>query len=270
MFFSAVQLHEFINSEEGKWNRRDLGYDYCGTVPLSKVQRYVKAAKEGILRRDGYINFEGNSTSLYKWFRPWEVVPKLRDFSPPVGDYGIGVEVEMGFTSRDASRSIARKIGGWKNIALDLEGGDHPIEATFPPVLLSKLSNRSQVFRYLKLLRDNDELVVRHSPSAMVGTHINVSKGGVEEIDFDRGYQVDYIIEDLDHDLKEKYFGRNPYGGCESQGSYIEYKLFDSTTDSKALRKYINVAVALTDLICDNTQINEHSVIAALETGYNK
>lgn len=285
MFFSAKELHAHLN-DSANWDGRYFAEEY-GSTSLYKIRKYVAAAKRGIIAReseveitigpperdywDGKLRCPTADIELYKWYRPWEVVPALKNFTPPVGDHGIGVEVEFGFNSLQGSQKIAKAVSKWKYIALDIEGGDYPIEATFPPVLLSKLNSKSQVFRYLKLLRDNIEDVQKHHPSHMVGTHVNVSKGGVLQMDQLRADLVgDVLHAELSEDEQYKYFGRRPYGGCNSMGKYIEYKLFNSTTDSKAVRKYINVAVALTDLICSSTEITEHSVRAALESGYTK
>ena len=274
MFFSAKDLYLYL--QDNAW---DYEYKTGRTLSFSSVRRYVKAAKEAVVRRDGYLGAEYRSECLYKWYRPWEVVPKLKEFSPPVGDYGIGVEVEMGFISQTAASTIVNLIKNWRWIAVDIEGGSHPIEATFPPVLYSKMSSKSQVFRYLKLLRDNHELVHNHSPSSSVGTHINVSKGGIQFFDEDRVDEVSCIMERFGNypgvrgearDKCIKYFGRVPYGGVYDQGGYLEYKLFNSTTDGKALKRYINIAVALTDLIDSDQEITEESVFAACELGYNK
>ena len=266
MFFSAKDLYLHLQDNAG-----DYEYETGQTLSFSSVRRYVKTAKEAIVRRDGYLGTEYRGECIYKWYRPWEVVPKLKEFSPPVGDYGIGVEVEMGFISTAAASTIANLIKNWRWIAIDIEGGSHPIEATFPPVLYSKLSNKSQVFRYLKLLRDNQSLVEKHNDSSCVGTHINVSKGGVTNYNTIRLTQLREQVYALSYEDQKRYFGRRPYAvaNCGS-GKYLEFKLFNSTTDGKALKRYINIAVALTDLITSRDTINQENVIAALELGYNK
>lgn len=279
MFFSAKDLHRWLHDEAEGYTKRSFE-DHYGPASKAKVRKYVAAAKAGILNRDSEVDFFWgkqheyvNDIYLGKWYRPWEIVPKLREFSVPAGDYGIGVEVEMGFTSRNSARAIANLIKNWKHIALDFEGGQHPIEVTFPPVLLSKMSSKTQVFRYLKLLRQNSSMLYVHSPSNQIGTHINVSKGGVTSFNPWRVailYNILVGDEDLSYEEQVKYFGRRPYGGCFDQGGYIEYKLFNSTTDSKKLKQYINIAVALTDLVAGTEYIDGESVRAVLETAYNK
>ena len=266
MFFSAKDLYLYLQDNAG-----DYEYKTGRTLSFSSVRRYVKAAKEAVVRRDGYLGAEYRSECLYKWYRPWAVVPKLKEFSPPVGDYGIGVEVEMGFISQTAASTIANLIKNWRWIAVDIEGGSHPIEATFPPVLYSKMSSKSQVFRYLKLLRDNQSLVEEHDDRSHVGIHINVSKGGVTNYSTIRLVQLREQVYALSYEDQKRYFGRRPYGvaNCYS-GKYLEFKLFNSTTDGKALKRYINIAVYLTDLVTSDTPITHESVRAACELGYNK
>ena len=52
-------------------------------------------------------------------------------------------------------------------------------------------------------------------------------------------------------------------------GKYIEYKLFNSVTDWKVLRRYIDIAVSLTALLASDELIDRTTVLAALEAGYN-
>ena len=272
MFFSAKALYTHLKND---YYAVGEFVDDTGVPPTFKnVRGYVKACKAAIVERDYYADF-GDRPHVGKWWRPWDVVPKLRNFQAPEGDYGIGVEVEMGFRNVAGSRHIANLIKNWRYIAVDIEGGDYPIEATFPPVLYSKLSSKTQVFRYLKLLRDNIDCVHPHRQDDFVGTHINVSKGGVSRYDRGRVDTMYYLLvglrgSDARREDCYKYFGRFPYGGVYDRGGYLEFKLFNSTTDSKALKRYINVAVALTDLIDSDTTIDEDSVFAACEAGYNK
>ena len=272
MFFSAKALHTHFKNDE---DAAEDFVDTTGVLPTFKnVRGYVKACKAAIVSRRYEANFSGRP-AVSKWWRPWHVVPKLSAFRPEVGDYGIGVEVEMGFRSIVGSQHIANLIKNWRYIAVDIEGGACPIEATFPPVLYSKLSSKTQVFRYLKLLRDNIDCVHPHCQDNFVGTHINVSKGGVSRYDRGRVDTMCYLLVGLRNTNPRredcyKYFGRFPYGGVYDREGYLEFKLFNSTTDSKALKRHINVAVALTDLIDSDTTIDEDSVFAACEAGYNK
>jgi hypothetical protein len=275
MFFSAKELHSYVNRGDlQEWQlaglRRNIG-DYTS---LKAVSAYLKVVKDNIVERRSTAIINGSMEYLSKWYRPWDVVPSLANIRAPEGDYLVGVEVERGFTSREAAQSIVEKIKNWKHIAVDIEGGTTPIEATFPPFLYSKMNSRRQVFRYLKLLRENENLLVQHT-NRSVGMHINVSKGGVTFHDSYRAGQVSEVIEnELGCADYTKYFDRRPYGFCYVQqtdtNSYIEYKLFNSVTSNRKLRRFINTAVALTDLITGTEYINESSVRAALEIGYNK
>ena len=273
MFFSAKALYQHFKDDE--YALEDFEGETDLRPTLKNIKAYVKACKRAIVNREGDVYFNGCYSQVAKWYRPWDVVPKLRNFQVPEGDYGIGVEVEMGFRSGSDARHIANLVKNWRYIAVDIEGGDYPIEATFPPALYSKLSSKTQVFRYLKLLRDNIDRVYQHRENSFVGTHINVSKGGVTYYNFSKVNQMYYLLigmrnQPQHRELCNKYFGRNPYGGVYDRGGYLEYKLFNSTTDGKALKRYINIAVALTDLIDSDQEITEESVFAACELGYNK
>ena len=243
------------------------------------IAKLLSKVKQSIVNRDTYynLNFKGQDYSFgtCKWFRPWDIVPALRNYVPPEGDYGIGVEVEIGFTTREAARRIIGLISRWKHITVDYEGPAQPAEVTFPPVLYSKFSSRSQACKYLKLLAANASDVYRHGSGSSTGTHINVSKGGVASFNSDRTYNIAITLDSLSRTQEIKYFGRMPYGYVNRRASggthYLEYKLFNSTKDWRVLRRYVDIAVALTDLIADTTiPINRETVVEALEEGYNK
>ena len=272
MFYSAETLYNFYKTEcYAPYYLRDRP-SYGSPVSKSKVKKYVKACKASILSRDTHLGEEFDYDYVGKWTRPWDVVPSLRNFKPPVGDYGIGVEVEMGFTSLENAQYISKAISNWRHITIDEEGGAYPLEVTFPPFLYSKLSAKSQPCRYLKLLKKESYRVARHYTDAEVGTHVNVSKGGVERFRERRIYTVSDILERLPKRLEHKFFGRTPYGYGNICGkeSVIEWKLFNSVTDYKVLKRYINIAVALTDVVASDVEITKEVVMNALNNGYNK
>ena len=248
---------------------------YGGHLRLNtkkEVRTFHKACMKAIVNRESQVVINGTAVSLWKWFRPWSVVPELTTWAPPVGDYGIGVEVEMGFNSREAAQAVAEKVHRWRNITLDFEGGSHPIEATFPPVLYSKFGPNSQASRYLKLLKNAGNDVRRHDPESCVGTHINVSKGGTT-INYDKIRSINGMMEGLLRSDKLKYFGREypyGYGYVRGNNTYVEWKMFNSTTDWKRLRQYVDIAVELVELATTSRRITPALVREALERGFNK
>ena len=83
------------------------------------------------------------------------------------------------------------------------------------------------------------------------------------------------VLSNLDATELCKYFGRIPYGyGYVRETSngrfFIEWKLFNSTSEAATLKRYINIAVALTDLMYSSQSITRESVMIALEYGYNR
>lgn len=244
------------------------------TPPFTEEQAAYALEKieEAIRNRD----YEGWSrVGLSKWTRPWDVVPELRQFSVPEGDFGVGIEVEMGFKSTEDAAYFCNWMKDWKYVTFDYEGGDYPIEATFPPMLYSEMNNRSLPFRYLRKLTKEKDRVFEHRENDCVGTHINVSKGGITN------YNPDGRLGDLNRALKEltgnkdlstKYFGRRPYGLAFNQGRYIEFKLFNSQLSDKRLRQYIDMAVSLVELVVGklDTTIDAKAVHIALEEGFCK
>lgn len=274
MFFSAKQLLEWDKGQaysDLKWQLFYMDGKEEAPVTLSRVKKYVAACKKAIVERKEEIHTDYDEyISLWKWYRPWQVIPELKNFSAPDGEYAIGIEVEMGFVSQEAASKIASKVQHWKNIALDFEGGSYPIEATFPPFLYSKLSSKCQPIRYLKLLQENSDLVEEHGNDEEVGIHVNVSKGG-SRLNGRRVDQVSNILRDLNQEENDRYFGRYPYSYANCyEGNYIEFKLFNSTTDPKVLRRYIHIAVALSAIIYGEQEITTELVLSALSTAYNK
>lgn len=277
MFFSAREFMEYINSSEGTYARANYFKAVHRRITLNEARSFMRLVRNAIVERNmaPYVAKEDCCVSLYKWLRPWHVVPKLREFAPPPGEFGVGVEVECGFISPAAASFVADKIKNWKYVAVDYEGGEYPIEATFPPFIYSKMrSNRTPALRYIKLLSDNANLVAPKDQH--VGFHVNVSKGGANgrcmSIDNQRLYSINDELECLSYREKLKYFNRDPYGMLFPQGGnrWVEMKLFDSTTDVATARRYIHIAVALADLLYSDRRITGESVRAALEAGYNK
>lgn len=280
-YFSARELHNYITrNSRGQHYHTDYINQILGRgsvnrpVTLKDVQKALPRIKKIIAARQ----VTPGNWAITKWYRPWVVVPKLANFAAPAGDFGIGFEIELGFTSLANARKVAKHVINWKYITLDFEGGDNPIELTFPPILYSKLSKRSQVMRYCKFLTDNDRFVTKHAPGRLAGIHVNVSLPLGDHVNSSRMELVnDVLTRWLSYDQKEKYFGRNPYGygnTHDSGGRYLEWKLFHSTTDAARLRQYADIAVELTKLVGnherDTSGINTQSVLAALETGYNR
>lgn len=298
MFFSAKQFMSWANSS--RINYTSVRYNYgqednvrhfgSGTalvsysqepLTLKECQHLLREVKAAIADRD--VN---RYSMLGKWYRPWMVVPELINWRAPAGDFGVGVEVEMGFRDRDAARTVANHIKNWKYVAIDYEGGRDPIEATFAPIRYSKLSSKSQVIRYLKYLNTVRNLVVNHSNNTAVGTHVNVSVGDHVTLTLfgsrlrEVNNQLSNICSRRDQygdftgtsESAGKYFGRYPYGWGNLGGSkFIEWKLFNSQLDPKRLIQYIDIAVALTKLVVTTSiPVTQDSVLAALEEGYNK
>lgn len=244
------------------------------TQPCKKrVRAHVRSLKAAIVNRQTAVRWAA------KWLRPWDVVPALRNYQAPDGQFAVGVEVEMGFNDRNAVRAVASHIQHWKHITLDNEGGNYPLEVTFPPVVYSKFGRRCQVANYLRYLNSTDHVNrAELEQSAYIGTHVNISKGGntipVATMQ-SRCATMNTVLPNSTHSLggeiKRRYFGRDiPYGYSVWQGHYVEFKMFKSSTDFTAMKRYVNIAVALADLLYSDRRINNDSIREALELGYNK
>lgn len=281
MFYSKQEFYDAVASDGPQlWQVREikLACSVNNRLVRKKTDALLAEIKKGILERRSSVSIGLDSfghnipLNLSKIMRPWSIVPALRDFCPPEGDFGIGVEIEYGFNSNYAAKGVMYHVRNWKHVALDREGGIHGVEATFPPILYSKLSKRDKPFRYLDFLAANHSILSQHC--GQVGTHINVS--AARRINDARRDAVNSILVRLSQSRKQKYFNRNPYGYINhrsenaSGNGYVEMKLFNSTTCSITLRRYINIAVSLVKLMTSDDTITTDSVVAALEAGYNK
>lgn len=290
MLFSAKQLHSYL-AGPGSHARGTalhlIHQSHSQRLPsVKECGRILNIARTLLVSRE---ETHINSAYLGKWLRPWDVVPELKNFTAPEGDYGVGIEVEFGFRSKQDAEFIANVIKNWRYIAMDSEGGPNGIEVTFAPMLYSKFDSTSQASRYLKLLKANEERLFPHSVHHTVGTHVNLSYAGYDSgdnnfynrmrkvnayVDTRNGWMLDGRRERhesaITREQQQKYFGREPYEGMNTQPTHVEFKLFNSVSDWRALRKYVNISVALLELIRGNTDINHETVVDALERGYNK
>lgn len=244
---------------------------YKESISLQEARAILRDVRKTVVSRD---RNDLHRHGLGKWIRPWTAVPHLANFHVPVGDFGVGLEIERGFVTVGAARTIAEKVQNWHYLALDYEGGHTPIEATFAPILYSKFNSRSQPIRYTKLLQENSRLLVDHpEQGSAVGIHVNVSKGGVSRYD---SYRLRELVGVMYHSLtraeKRKYFGRgSPYGWMYNQETFIECKMFNSVADPKAVYRYVDVAVALVDLVTkEEESLSLSNVRRVLEEAYNK
>lgn len=278
MYVSAKELHREFDPADTRMRWAILWGSRSRRPELRVVAKRLRQIKQAILDREYDAEIGDDCISVSKWLRPWDVVPKLKNFWPEAADFGVGVEIEYGFCSKEDAQWMASKVQRWKYITLDYEGGQYPIEATFPPVAYSKLSSRAQAMRYCKLLTQESHRTETHDPRDCVGTHVNVSKGSsVMALGtlHNRASSMSAVLCDLAAPELHKYFGRIPYGyGYVREAIngrfFIEWKLFNSTSDAATLKRYINIAVALTDLMYSSQSITMESVMIALEYGCNR
>lgn len=277
-FFSAKDLAAYYNNQGSYYDRPlimapitnqpgQTARQQPSQLSISTAKLVITTAKRLIVNRTDTLAII--HAGLSKWIRPWDVVPKLANFTAEEDDFSIGIEVEMSFKTADDASYIASKVINWKHVAIDAEGGTFGLEVTFPPMLYSKFNSKSKAAMYLKLLSVNINKVCKHSANIdAIGTHINV--GWKHCHNPNRTSEICVVLVDLSNEYAYKYFGRRPYGYLYNRGNFIEFKLFNSVTDWKVLRRYVDIAVALAELCKSNRDINTDTVMEALELGYNK
>lgn len=292
MYFNAKQLQQFLNGTTtgrsykpyvvatfidgvSRYNisSRRVQELSSTTVSLETCTKIMRRANAALARRD---QDEMSRLGLFKWIRPWDVVPKLRNIVAPQGDFTVGVEIEMGFASQAAASLVAQKVMRMRNVTADWEGGTYPIEATFPPSLYSKFGAKSPAVKYVKFLAANRD-ILRHS-GFHVGTHVNVGSPELNATPNRAGrlMAVNEHLMTLSSEDKAKYFGRAQpyrYGLMQQSGggnAFIEWKLFNSSHEVPRFCSYVHTGVELVRLIASRAGITATSVRDALDTGYHK
>lgn len=284
MFYSAKDLSAYFQ-EKGVPGWAFHQRTKIPSADIKSTRKFLRAFHEDIRMRNDNAWHNKSGVEIYKFLRPWDVVEKLASFEPPVGDYGIGVEVECGFNAIEYSREARAFVSRWHNVAVDTEGSYYGTETTFKPILLSKLSSKSQCMRYVAKLGEMQQ-ECKLNIGEYDGTHVNVSIGGVNDNFIDEG-EVEDVMGYLTSAQNLKYFGRtSPYGYAFGRWTanskpFVEWKLFRTTTDPEVLRRYIHTAVALTELFRstytgvpsyegDTYDVSRDMLIETLEKTYNK
>lgn len=296
MYFSAKQYQNYLNNR----NNPMAGYARSSFAAMLGAKEFVTKNPYGdIISRmpEGYQvteeqaavvlekvktalvkrEYAVGNVSMGKWLRPWTVVPELAAFHPPAGEFAAGVEVELGFTSKAAAQRAAAVLIEMDHVTLDWEGPAEPIEATFPPHIVSDMHN-SYAVKYLDYLASVPKDIYSHDPGSYTGTHINVSYTPTEGTGGHGARHLEQVNNVLRGVLnsaeQQKYFGRRPYNYGFMRGErghqWIEWKLFNSQTDSDRLQQYVNIAVELTRLSYGSVMPTVETVKAALEAGFNK
>ena len=280
MYFTSNQLHKYLLNRANQGLpiiehtiRSEILHE-VGIPAHANVASLTKQQVDSINKEAHKRIVTRNVVGVGKWLRPWKVVPRLANFNVPEGDFGVGIEIELGFRNITKAQEVAKYLIKQRNTTLDFEGGANGIEATFPPELFSKFGDKSPPLKYLRKLNKLKNHVTKHSPGSHVGTHVNVTKGGVSghynHAVEARRLTVNRFLRDLSFEKKAKYFGRpQPYGYMYLRDKLVECKMFNSVTDPTALKRYVNTAVKLVDLLHNDTPITEGIVEEALETGYN-
>lgn len=222
------------------------------SLTLEQAEQGIALIKEGVITSNGY--------TFSKWYRPWESF-RNRDELPtrlklnPEKTW-VGVEIEIGARSREAMHNIRRYLlDNFDFVTADREGGNYPVEATFPPCEIDKLlAEGSYLNQYYANVLTTDQ-VNAHSNTASVGTHFNIStphtrRNSASTLQLNTGNLIDTIMmDDNERDasdrLTRKLFGRWPYGRAYNHDHFVEYKLFNSTRNPEHFAWYVRVMKAL-------------------------
>ena len=230
------------------------------TLTLEQAEAGIAALKDGITFVDGY--------TFSKWHRPWESYRSAEELPNRLklgrDKVWVGVEIEIGASSAANMHSIRQYLlNNFEFVTADREGGQFPIEATFPPCEMGKLlAKDSYISRYYADVLTTDQ-VVAHASNALVGTHFNISTPYTRRVNAgnladNSNTLITMLIAESNaatpsgnarHNaagtLVHKLFGRYPYGVAYSHGKFAEYKLFNSTRNPEHFAWYARVMKAL-------------------------
>lgn len=263
--------------------------------------RVSTATADQLFREYRANNIKGE---YYKGLRPWEMLDFRARFPRADVMVGVEVECGF-TSARKLTAAYRHLMDKCAYATADTEGyGEYPLEATFPPVPAELLlSEGCQLLGfYDKVLSKEDEL---WSKGSMIGTHFNVSFPelvGIKTSAYNKmpdrcdavshvclnecNEDREYCCEDCDGDYDDwcagtdsserlstrqqvALFGRMPYGGVylnsAANSSWIEMKLFNSTTNIDKLRWYKEVALTITHLL-RNEDLDPMAVLSELAT----
>lgn len=248
--FAACMAQKFNLVVEGSYYR-PTSLEDCA-VALDKIYQ-------------GHLKGRNND----KRNRPWNVV----DFSTKLGadKNWLGWELEAGYNSRAELNNVIGHL--WHNFmysTIDSEGfGANPAEISFSPQ--ESDSETPDLLRFYSYL---DEAGVKfclpatagydvgHYNYYRIGTHVNISTPTQREIMnveiSNRYYKLNRVIASLIGDVVRAMpraqqfavFGRVPFSSMVyDRGDRIEFKVFNSTRDTQAVRNYYKVAQRLADIV---------------------
>lgn len=209
--------------------------------------------------------------------RPWEIIDITRGLDKDA--VWVGIEIEMGFKDTYTMKRTREYIlDNFDYVTCDIEGGEFPVEATFPPVEVGKLfTSDSYLTQYYNDVLSKRGAATKHSPQDWVGTHVNIStpkyRNNPDSAWSNAMSCVDEALEHIgvgenaynfrsvstysgDAKVCQQLFGRVPYSGINPNsgrsGKWIELKLFNSTTDFEVLQWYVKVSELIAKLIDDD------------------
>lgn len=221
----------------------------------------TKAALDYIAERAKSFTFPWQ-----KDMRPHDIVPSLRDFKVPAGDFSVGLEIEHRMTS-DARHKAVDWLRNEPRACMDADGGSL-FEATFPPILFSEITDDWGPYRYSRFL--HAEKLTAASYALGIGIHVNV--GSDPETMKKANANIYYGWDGFpNREKNQKYFNRQPYGGIYQQagGKFWEMKMFACTTDVDKIGWYATAGVAILKTFAAGKSTAD-SIYAALEVAYNE
>lgn len=256
MFLTAQQIVEASQSEEKRQYLHDYSNDYGHWYPQRVYQPLSLIRAEQLLAN---VRAATLAVAQNKVNRPWELVDLTTRLDPKQA--WVGIEFESGFTQKSTyDRVVNHVFDTYDNAVIDREGyGNYCPEITFAPENLSNfLNGQSCMQRLLNWMHEANARVRNWSPTAMVGTHANISTPTFRNMDEEKAARIAqcltyslYLIPDED---LITCFGRKPYGAANFMRAgkgkqWIEFKVFNSTADCEQFAGYVKVIELLAKVI---------------------
>lgn len=256
MFLTAQELVEVSKSSD----LRSLIYNYRHNGINGWLYSHIEGPLNLTTAQELLDNVRAATLASHqrKVNRPWELVDVTSGLDPQQA--WVGIEFETGWGTQDAyHRACNYVFDNFNHTVIDLEGyGGYAAEITFAPENLSTFDEgTSKMQQFLSWLNTDGPATLQNGPGYMIGTHANISTPAYRAMWDEEAGPLNRILRRSLFLMRAaqlvECFGRSPYGANNMMGSgtskWIEFKLFDSTSNVEQFNRYVRSIKGLTKVI---------------------
>ena len=211
--------------------------------------------------------------------RPWQIVDfkKKLDNEQP----WIGFEFETGFDDKEEYQQFIHWLWKQDYVAIDREGsGNYPVECAFPPQTLADVEQNGHLLQRAVEFINEKQLTAAGNCTTFtkrdIGIHAGISSAKFRAMGV---YAKSAVIErmaavlnSLNHDERMELYGRTAlhWGTASNRSTYVELKMFKSTTNVEQIKGYIKVVkkcIEMMDLFIDDPKAKIDDAYSFLSGG---